>query len=148
MIKRHLKQRHQNNSANSFRGFTLLELMITVAIVAIIAAVALPSYQRQIEKTRRGVAKADLVELASFMQRFYTENNRFDQDTGGTAVALPFTKSPKDGTDSFYAITLTGVGQTTYQLQAAPQNTQSGDSCGTLTLAHTGAKTAATSNCW
>ena len=130
------------------RGFTLLELMIVVAIVAITAAIALPSYQNQIEKTRRGVAKADLIELTSFMQRFYTENNRFNQDRAGNLVALPFSESPTDGATKFYDLTVVAA-QSTYTLTAAPKGSQSGDSCGTLTVAHTGAKTHSSgSNCW
>jgi type IV pilus assembly protein PilE len=123
--------------------------MIVVAIVAITAAIALPSYQNQIEKTRRSTAKADLVELASFMQRFYTENNRFDQDRAAVAVAIPFNESPQDGTAKFYDLTLSAVGSSSYTLSAAPKGAQSGDSCGTLTVAHTGAKTHSSgSNCW
>ncbi|OUS17457.1 hypothetical protein A9Q88_04275 [Gammaproteobacteria bacterium 50_400_T64] len=130
------------------RGFTLIELMIVVAIIAITAAIALPSYQNQIEKTRRGVAKADLIELTSFMQRFYTENNRFDQDRAGNAVALPFSESPTDGATKFYDLTVV-TAQSTYTLTAAPKGAQSGDSCATLTVAHTGAKTHSSgSNCW
>ena len=130
------------------RGFTLIELMIVVAIVAITAAIALPSYQNQIQKTRRGVAKADLIELTSFMQRFYTENNRFDQDRGGNAVALPFNESPTDGATKYYDLTLV-VAQSSYTLSAAPKGAQSSDSCGTLSVAHTGAKTHVSgSDCW
>lgn len=129
-------------------GFTLIELMIVVAIVAITAAIALPSYQNQIQKTRRGVAKADLIELTSFMQRFYTENNRFDQDRAATAVALPFNESPTDGATKYYDLTLV-VARSSYTLSAAPKGAQASDSCGTLGVAHTGAKTHTSgSDCW
>lgn len=130
------------------QGFTLIELMIVVAIVAITASIALPSYQSHIQKTRRGVAKADLMELTSFMQRFYTENNRFDQDRAGNAVALPFNESPTDGATKYYDLTLV-VAQSSYTLSAAPKGAQSSDSCGTLGVAHTGATTHSSgTNCW
>lgn len=143
MNKQRISKQAQKDS-----GFTLIELMVVVAIVAITAAIALPSYQNQIQKTRRGVAKADLIELASFMQRFYTENNRFDQDRAAAAVALPFNESPQDGAPKFYDLSLSAVGTNSYTLSAAPKGAQSGDSCGTLTAAHTGAKGAASANCW
>jgi len=135
-------------SLRKVTGFTLIELMIVLAIVAITAAIALPSYQNQIEKTRRSAAKSDLVELASFMQRFYTENNRFDQDRGAVAIALPFNESPQDGAAKYYDLTLV-VAQSSYTLKSTPKGTQSGDFCGTLSLAHTGAKTHSSgSDCW
>ena len=136
--------RHRRNKAG---GFSLIELMIVVAILAIIVAVALPSYQNQIKKTRRATAKADLVELASFMQRFYSENYKFDQDKGGTAVSLPYNQSPKDGTSKSYTIALAKTA-VSYTLTATPSGAQVGDTCGNLTITHTGVKGAGGTNCW
>lgn len=131
---------------NKQEGFTLTELMIVVAIIGILSMVAYPSYQAQVQKTRRANAQADLIELSSFMERFFTENNRYDVDTGGDAVVLPFAISPRTGT-VFYALTLVS-GATTYTLTADPAGTpQATDSCGTMTLTQTGAKTPA-ANCW
>ncbi len=132
------------------RGFSLIELLIVMAIVAITAAIAVPSYQNQMQKTRRGAAKADLIELASFMQRFYTENNRFDQDRAGNAVVLPFnTTATENGATTFYNLSLTAIASSSYTLSAVPAGVQANDFCGTLAVAHTGAKTYSSgSNCW
>ena len=119
-------------------GFTLIELMITVAVMAILAAIAYPSYMDQVSKTRRGDAKAALTELSLFMERFYTENNRYDQDAGGTAVALPFAEAPKDGTNKFYDLTLQAVATQSYTLRATPKGGHAGD--GYLELTQTGVK--------
>jgi len=126
----------------SARGFTLIELMIVVAIIAIVTAVAYPSYLDQVSKTRRSVAQGDLMELASFMERYFTENNTY------VGAALPFAQSPKSGT-SYYTLTLPAASltATAYVLTATPTGSQSADSCGTMTLAQTGAKTPA-ANCW
>ena len=58
-------------------GFTLLELMITVIVIAILASIALPSYQDYLRRGYRADAKAALMENAQFMERNFTEANRF-----------------------------------------------------------------------
>ena len=119
-------------------GFTLIELMIAVAILGIIAAVALPSYQNYVRDANRAAAKAIIYESAQFMEQFYTENNRYDQDLAGNAAALPaaLSQSPKTGAAQ-YNITLQAVANATFTLQAVPVGSMAGDVCGTLTLPNT-----------
>ena len=121
-------------------GFSLMELMIVVAIVAILGSIAYPSYLNQVTKSRRTDAQAVLMEAAQFMERFYTENNRYDQDTGGTAVALPaqLQESPRDGGTKSYDITVQASTASTYTLRATPKNGQAGD--GFLQLTNSFAK--------
>jgi type IV pilus assembly protein PilE len=110
-------------------GFSLMELMIVVAIVGILGSIAYPSYLNQVTKSRRTDAQAVLMEAAQFMERFYTENNRYDQDTGGTAVALPaqLQESPRDSGTKSYDITVQASTTSTYTLRATPKNGQAGD---------------------
>lgn len=70
-------------------GFTLIELMIVVAIVAILSAVAYPSYKEYIAKGRRAEMKTVLLSAQQWMERFYTENYRYDKDSADANVALP-----------------------------------------------------------
>lgn len=127
-------------------GFTLVELMITVAIVAILAAIAYPSYQDSVIKTKRAIAQADLMELSSFMERFFTENNKYNETNAATAVAVALPAIANDD----YNYTLSAVSATAFTLTATPiaGTTQASDSCGALTLTNTGAKGAATTGCW
>jgi len=126
------------------KGFTLIELMITVAIMAIIAAIAYPSYIDSVRKARRADAQAQMLELASFMERFYTENNRYNKENNvaQTNVALP----AGIASDYYDAYALQSVTATSYALEAAPKAGQSTPTCGTLTITNTGLKEP--SECW
>lgn len=139
------------------RGFTLIEVMIVAAVIAILAAVAYPSYQQSVAKTRRSAAQGCLVEMAQFMERFYTTNMRYDQTAAATpvAVALPNSACKADLTN-FYTFSFSSgqPTQTTYTLQAVPQSAQAtvDAKCGTLTLTQAGTKgktgTASVGECW
>ena len=148
------------------RGFTLIELMITVAIVGILAAVAYPSYLEQVAKGRRTEAKAILLQANQWMERFYAENYRYDQNTAAVAVtdtalfAGRFSQSPPPPGGAAYTIGLTNLAAQTYRVQAARTGSMSADACGDFVITHTGAKgilnygarftseSAAVAECW
>lgn len=126
-----------------YNGFTLIELMITVAIIAIIAAIAYPSYQEQVRETRRANAQADLLELSSYMERYYTE--RFSY----VGAVLPFITSPKHGGSTFYNLSFSAApGTDSYTIQADPTGAQRNDRCGTLTINEVGQRNSGGANCW
>lgn len=116
-------------------GFTLIELMVVVAVVAILAAIAFPSYQEQVRKSRRGQAKADLVEYAQLAERYHTVNNTY---VGFTAP----TQSPREGV-AFYGVALSNLAQSTFTLTATPVagGPQASDRCGVMTINQAGVKT-------
>jgi type IV pilus assembly protein PilE len=131
--------------------------MVVVAIVALLAAIAYPSYQSQIRKARRSVAKTALVEAASRQEQFFQDRKTY------TAVLtdLGYSADPfyldKDGnttaagsTSRIYQIDITAAGVNTFAIAAVPQAAQAGDSCGTLTLNQAGVKGAGgtVSDCW
>jgi len=111
----------------SQKAFTLLELMVVVAIVGILASIAIPSYQESVKKSRRADATGALLVLANKMERLFTVNNSY---ATATVVA-------GDHTD-FYTLSIPVLTDTTYTLKAEPKAAQVGDSCGDLTLTHTG----------
>jgi type IV pilus assembly protein PilE len=118
------------------KAFTLIELMVTVAIVGILAAIAYPSYQNSVIKSRRADAEGILLGLANALERKFTESNSY------AGYTLPASAT------GYYTISLSQQTTSAYTLSATPKASQTSDSCGTLTLTHTGIKGADTSGCW
>lgn len=117
-------------------GFSLMELMIALAIAALLATVAVPSYQEYVKKTRRGVAQGDLMGLASALERYYVDNHTF---VGADPAAVFSNKSPVDGNERYYTLTITAT-RRDFTAQAAPYGLQADDQCGTLTLTRSGVR--------
>jgi len=134
--------------------------MIVVAIVGIIAAFAYPSYLEQIRTTKRAECAGALVSLGNAMERHYSINGSYlgaaaaGADTGAPAIFRA--TCPVDGGTPTYNLTLVApVTASTYNLNAVPTGTQTGDKCGTLTFSNTGVKNVAGANagltwesCW
>lgn len=130
-----------------FRGFTLIELMIAVAIVAILAAIAYPSFDDAVRKSRRGQAKADMLEYAQMLERFHSVNNTY------VGFALPVAQSPREaGSTARYTLALTTQTATAFVITATAQGGQANDRCGNLGISNAGVKTRTgsvpLSECW
>lgn len=129
------------------RGFSLIELMIVVAIIAILSAVAYPTYISYVTKTRRAAASACLLQYANYMERYYTTNLRYDQDTSSVKNTIgPTTQncSTTSETGQYYTYTFAGapaaLSQSTYKILATPQGIQAtrDTTCGVLGIDQAG----------
>ncbi len=136
-------------------GVTLVELLSVVLIIGILAALVIPSYQDSVRKARRSDGQAVMLELAQWMERFYTENGRYDQDRAGTAVTdivpASLLSAPKEGGVTHYNLALGNLAQLTFTITATPAAAQTGDKCGNLTFTQSGVKGVSKSTvdqCW
>lgn len=129
------------------QGFSLIELVTALVIVAILAAVALPTYQNQMQKSRRADAKSALVGAAGQMERYFTERGTYATATLGTGGV--YSNTTQNG---YYTLSFANLASTSYTLQATPAGAQAGDPCGNLTYDYQGNKgitgTLSMDQCW
>jgi type IV pilus assembly protein PilE len=130
-------------------GFTLFEMLIVVAIIGILAAIALPAYQRYVQRANRGSAAGMLGDLAARQERFRFANNRYANDitelNGGTGPATIYSERGK------HVLSVVSADASTYVLQAVPTVDQGNDNCGTLTLSNLavkGSSSGIAADCW
>lgn len=119
------------------RGFSLIELVVVMAIASILMTVAVPSYQGYVKKTRRGDAQGALMGLASAMERYYVDNHTF---VGADPATIFSNKSPVDGSETYYTLTVTAATRRDFTVAATPKGSQADDKCGQMTVSRTGVK--------
>ena len=122
---------------NTQKGFTLIELMIVVAILGILSAIALPSYTRYVEKSRRTDAKIELLKIAQLQESYFAQNLSY----ANSLTQLGFASDSMDSEDGYYDLSVSAVSSAncntganpaciTYEITAAPDTSeaQNGDS--------------------
>jgi prepilin-type N-terminal cleavage/methylation domain-containing protein len=91
----------------SKKGFTLIELLVVVLIIGILSAVALPQYQKAVEKARFTSVVVNVKTWLKAQQVFYLESGRLGDmseipldldipdETTATANNAPYGYSPE-----------------------------------------------------
>lgn len=137
-----MKSEETVKKPTSESGFTLIELMIVVAVIGILSAVALPSYNDYVRRGKRAEARAEVLKAEGWLERYFTENNRYSDTSASTVNAAflsRFSVVPASG-PSNYNLTL-AVTNSTFTVTATPTGSMTGDACGSYTKTNTGSLT-------
>ncbi len=75
------------------KGFTLIELLVVVLIISILAAVAVPQYQKAVEKSRISELYVLLSSWAKAQRVYYLANNTYADDYTELDIEFPYNSS-------------------------------------------------------
>ena len=76
-------------------GFTLIEVLVVVLIIGILASVAMPQYNKAVEKSRATQALAILKSLYAAQETYYMANGSYATSFDELDLSVPWTGTTK-----------------------------------------------------
>lgn len=125
-----LKQGRVIRRRNAMAGLTLVEIVVVVALVAILLSLAVPSYQRYLQRGHRADAIRSMLEVATCQERVRSEDGFYD-----TGRCLGSSET------GFYRLRIEPVAQAkslVFRVVASPLDHDRSDHCGDLSLDQAG----------
>lgn len=84
------------------KGFTLIELLVVVLIIGILASIALPQYEKAVEKSRATEGIVLTRAILDAQQRYYLANDTYTKDLNDLDIQIP----GSEGTVSGHALSV------------------------------------------
>ena len=79
-------------------AFSLVEMMVVVVIIAVLAATIIPQFRGTTSDAKISMAKSNIAEMESALERFYIHFDRYPTTEEGLAVLV---EAPAEGADSW-----------------------------------------------
>ena len=73
------------------KAFTLIELLVVVLIIGILAAIALPQYQKAVERSKSAQAVTMLKSVYQAAEEYYLANGTWPKKFADLSVTPPWT---------------------------------------------------------
>lgn len=86
----------RTNARNTVAGFTLLELMVVLSIIAIFMSIAIPMYNRSIQRAREEALRSDLRMLNQKIVQYTLDKQKAPQGLDDLKTAGYLDKIPDD----------------------------------------------------
>ncbi len=81
----------KNRSTGRLGGFTLIELLIVVLIIGILSAVALPQYQKAVDRSRYATLMPVATDVKNAQEAFFMASAEYTDDLQNLDIQLPGT---------------------------------------------------------
>ncbi len=139
------------------RGFSLIELMIVIVIAGILVGIAVPSYSRYVERSKRAAAYACMTQVSAVMEQIYADSFKFTVDLDGDSSdefgnasgvcaangsdcesLEQISGECADQISANYTLRLGSITAKQFSLVAYPTSADFDTQCGELTLGHNG----------
>ena len=83
------------------KGFTLIELLVVLLIIGILTAIALPQYQKSVEKAKAMQAITMLKPIYQAAKEYYLINGTWPNNFDSLSVNIPWSGTEKYGNSGY-----------------------------------------------